>query len=220
MTQAPRQAPRQELHLFFTRKGKAGVILYRAAAELYRLIGWDVARGRFTPGQWLRRRVYEDACALSPDGRHFVYGAQDRGGAFMAISHPPFFSAIAHFADVPIREVGGFFRDSRTVSLCHLARGGGPRDLECGLRLDPDPEPWAHRRSPGDWMRMPEPEVARIREGLEERRGAPARLRRQYHCDGPRLYDVGKDTPVLDCAEMAFAPMVPPYAALGQEGAR
>ncbi|WP_139212317.1 hypothetical protein [Jannaschia pohangensis] len=50
------------------------------------MLQWDLKNDSFKAGQWLRGRVHERHCDLSPDGRHLIaallkYGGPDRWGA-------------------------------------------------------------------------------------------------------------------------------------------
>jgi hypothetical protein len=43
----------------------------------------DRGRGEFKLGQWLRGRIYERRCDLSPDGKHFFFSACQFIGALV-----------------------------------------------------------------------------------------------------------------------------------------
>lgn len=60
------------------------------------MIRWQTDNDTFEPGQWLRGRVYERRCDISPDGTQFVYFAHKmhRGFAFTALCAPPNFTAM------------------------------------------------------------------------------------------------------------------------------
>ncbi len=58
---------------------------------------WDRTRDEFKMGQWLKGRLYERQCDLSPDGKYLLYFAGQAGYSWSAISHAPFLKAIAIF---------------------------------------------------------------------------------------------------------------------------
>jgi hypothetical protein len=71
-------------------------------------VGWDTLRDQFTLGQWLKGRIFERRCDLSPDGKHFIYLAfqwnkkGNRHGSWTAISMAPYLKAIGFW------DAGGF----------------------------------------------------------------------------------------------------------------
>lgn len=62
---------------------------------------WDVATDTYEPGSWLRGTIYPQRCDLSPDGRWLVAFVLKQsadwaaGGAYVAISRPPWLTALA-----------------------------------------------------------------------------------------------------------------------------
>lgn len=77
------------------------VLLRRGPSKWVLMIRWDLVTDDFEAGQWLKARVYEAQCDLSPDGRLFAYRANDGqyqkeiGGVYDVISRPPYFTALA-----------------------------------------------------------------------------------------------------------------------------
>jgi len=141
-----------------------GVVLRRGPSAWTQLIGWDRERDRFTPGQWLRARVYARRADLSPDGRLFVYIAARHGGpaadpavgsAWTAISRPPWFTALALWPNLGSWYGGGVFRGPRSLSLdvpCSLA--AQPRLPPRRLRIDrvgAATSPWEQRLLRDGW---------------------------------------------------------------------
>lgn len=57
---------------------------------------WDRIRDEFNMGQWLKGRLYERQCDLSPDGKYLLYFARKAGNAWSAISLAPYLKAIAN----------------------------------------------------------------------------------------------------------------------------
>jgi hypothetical protein len=79
-------------------------VLRRGPSAWSSLGRWDVARGVYEPGAWMRATIYPQRCDLSPDGRWLCYftlkaGARWRVGAtYIAISRLPWATALAAWA--------------------------------------------------------------------------------------------------------------------------
>ena len=103
------------LHVIFAREANVGVVIRRGPSKQTRLILWNTSTDEFVPGQWIKGRVYERRCDLSPDGKLFVYFALDghwkgpTGGAFTAVSRPPYFTAIGLWPQGHTWQGGGLF---------------------------------------------------------------------------------------------------------------
>ncbi len=152
-------APEIRLHLFFATENASAVILLRKAKKLYRLIAWDRDTDKFIYGQWLKKEMYPDACALSPDGQHFLFTVVSQHPdaaafpSFTAISTPPYFTAHMLFLntygygptflsndlvllrDTQARDAFGTYKNVRQA-----IQGQVTKDCKTGLRL-PNGEP-------------------------------------------------------------------------------
>ncbi len=62
--------------------------------------GWNRQDDTISVGQWLKGRIYEDRCDLSPDGKYFLYfamngkGATETKGEWTGLSFAPYLKAI------------------------------------------------------------------------------------------------------------------------------
>ncbi len=80
------------------------VLLRRGPSKWVLMVRWNLATDEFEPGQWLKARVYEYSGDLSPDGRLFVYQAndgryqQENGAVYSVVCRPPYFTALAFWA--------------------------------------------------------------------------------------------------------------------------
>src|SRR5438067_8008216 len=92
------------LHVYLAQHAPVGVVLRRGPAAWARLSLWRTDSDTFEHGQWLHGRVYERRCDVSADGSLFVAfirasAARPRAGGqadtWLAISRPPYFSALA-----------------------------------------------------------------------------------------------------------------------------
>jgi hypothetical protein len=106
------------LHVLLARDGHTGLVLRRGPAREVAAIGWNRDKDTFALGQWLRGRIYERRCDLSPDGKHLIYFAMNghwgsrAKGAWTAISRAPYLTAIALFAKGDCWHGGGLFVDA------------------------------------------------------------------------------------------------------------
>src|SRR5947209_12822707 len=88
------------LHVLLAREAPYGVVIRRGPSRQVCTVGWDRQTDRFAVGQWLKGRIYERRCDLSPDGRFLLYFAMngrwhsEAKGAWTAISRAPYLKAI------------------------------------------------------------------------------------------------------------------------------
>ena len=111
------------LYTLIAPKSSNAVLLRRGPSDHVRMISWDLKTDNFTPGQWLKHRVYERRCDLSPDGRYFIYFAADYAktpGTYSAVSKPPFFTALSLWFKGDAWGGGGLFsHNGRRINLNH-----------------------------------------------------------------------------------------------------
>jgi len=120
------------LTVLLARDAPLGVVLRRGPSAWSRLSLWHTDTDRFEHGQWLRGRVYERRCDLSPDGALFAYfvrktKATAPADSWLAISRPPYFTALALWFVGGTYATGGYFVDART-----LWQGYGPAAPDLG----------------------------------------------------------------------------------------
>jgi hypothetical protein len=123
-------ARRRPLFVLLARDRPVAVILRRGPSDWFHVISWDTARDRFEHGAWLRGRIYEDRCDLSPDGElllAFVMQGRKSGSstthAWSAVSRPPWLHALALWPQGTTYGGGGRFTGKRSLVL----RSGAPR---------------------------------------------------------------------------------------------
>lgn len=111
------------LHVILARNGKTGIVIRRGPSREVALIGWDRRSDQFHLGQWLRGRIYERRCDLSPDGKHFIYFAMNgrwqsaSKGSWSAISRAPYLTALSFFPKGDCWHGGGLFPSDKTYWL-------------------------------------------------------------------------------------------------------
>lgn len=165
-----------------------GVIFRRGPSGQVLLIKWNLERDTFEHGQWLKGRVYERRCDLSPDGELLLYFASDQRRAmssWTAISRPPYFTALTLWPKNNTYGGGGVFLSRTKVLLdrqeweqSQIAEGFSiPNWLNVGLLgrrggwEDFDPSsPWSLRLQRDGWRLIQRPT------GTKDEFGAKMRL--------------------------------------------
>lgn len=110
------------LHVLLARDTPYGLILRRGPAKQVCTIGWNRTNDTFQVGQWLRGRIYEERCDLSPDGRYLLYFAlngrwsSETKGSYTAISRAPYLKALSLYPQGDTWGGGGVFLDSKTFT--------------------------------------------------------------------------------------------------------
>jgi hypothetical protein len=114
-------APR--IHVLMARKAPLALVIRRGPSKQVATLLWDRTRDRFKLGQWLKGRMYERRCDLSPDGRYFLYFAMngkwdsEARGAWSAISRVPYLKALALFPKGDCWHGGGLWTGNRSYWL-------------------------------------------------------------------------------------------------------
>ena len=131
------------VHIILAREADTAVVIRRGPSKAVCTMLWDRRKDAFTMGQWLRGRIYERRCDLSPDGRHFIYFAMngrwdgDMKGSWTAISRAPYLKAIGLWAKGDCWAGGGLFLDNRNYWL-NAGYGMDQRLLPGQLRHKPE----------------------------------------------------------------------------------
>ena len=125
------------LYVILARDAPTGVIFRRGPSKRVLLISWNLETDTFVPGQWLKGRVYEDRCDVSPGGDLLLYFAADPRRpyyAWTAISRPPYLTALALWPQTDTRLGGGLFENQTSIALDHP---GIDSELADGFTLPP-----------------------------------------------------------------------------------
>lgn len=103
------------LHVLLARDAKIGLVIRRGPSKSVCTVLWNRDRDTFKLGQWMRGRIYERRCDLSPNGKHLIYFAMngrwesETKGAWTAISRVPYLKAVNLFAKGDCWHGGGLF---------------------------------------------------------------------------------------------------------------
>jgi hypothetical protein len=151
-----RQSPAR-LFVYLARDAPLGVVLRRGPSAWARLSLWHTDTDSFDHGQWMRARVYERRCDISADASLFVAFvggssgpaiAGEQAGTWLALSRPPWFTALAVWFVGSTWCAGGFFPNPRALWIGDTSapdRGALPDWLEQSGR----PPPYIERS--GEW---------------------------------------------------------------------
>lgn len=116
--------PQVRLYAILARSAPFGVVFRRGPSKNVRLLGWNTLDDTFEPGQWLKGRIYERRCDLSPTGDLLVYfAAKNRAPIYSwsAVSRPPFLTALAMWQKNDAWGGGGRFVSRTRLELNHYA---------------------------------------------------------------------------------------------------
>jgi hypothetical protein len=103
------------LHVLLASEAKVGLVIRRGPSKSVCTVLWDRERDTFRLGQWMRGRIYERRCDLSPNGTRFIYFAMtgrwqsETKGSWTAISRVPYLKAMSLFANGSCWHGGGLF---------------------------------------------------------------------------------------------------------------
>lgn len=116
-----RFAPR--IHVLLARDARTGLVIRRGPSNSVATMLWDRKRDVFHMGQWLKGRIYERRCDLSPNGKFLIYFAMNgrwtspSTGSWSAISHAPYLKAVAFFPKGDCWHGGGLWTGKNTYWL-------------------------------------------------------------------------------------------------------
>jgi hypothetical protein len=132
------------LYALIARERRVGVIFRRGPSNQVRLIRWTLGDDRFEPGQWLKARVHEQRCDLSPAGEFLCYFVTSYRNPYRtcatisrptwtAISRPPYFTALALWPKGDSWGGGGLFASKIRLRLNHRPEPYHPNTEEMAL---------------------------------------------------------------------------------------
>jgi len=111
------------LYVIPARNEPVALILRRGPSDWYHLIQWETRRDVFTHGAWIRGRIYEERCDLSPDGKLFIYFVRATPSdpsythAWTAVSRVPWLFALTLWPQGTTYFGGGTFVENRIITL-------------------------------------------------------------------------------------------------------
>lgn len=125
------------VYCLLARAARRAVVFRRGPTKRVALLTWDLTTDAVVEGQWLKGRIYERRCDLSPDGQLLLYFAatyRQPYRSWSAISRPPYLTALALWPKGNGWGGGGQFAAADRVRLNHRK---GEMRLAAGHALPP-----------------------------------------------------------------------------------
>lgn len=127
------------LHVLIARDAPTALVIRRGPAKEVCTFSWDRKNDLVTLAQWMRGRIYERRCDLSPDGRHWIYFAMngrwssESKGSWTAVACAPWLKAKVFLPKGDCWQGGGLFLDNENYWVngagCHLRSESKARGL-------------------------------------------------------------------------------------------
>jgi len=114
--------PSTRLSVLLARDAPIGVVFRRGPSRSVLLVRWRTDTDTFEEGQWLRGRIYENRCDLSPSGQRLIYFAASWKKPYQswtAVSKPPWLTALLLWPKGDAWGGGGHFQGESTIALNH-----------------------------------------------------------------------------------------------------
>jgi hypothetical protein len=119
-------------------------VIRRGPSDWSHVGRWDVERGVYEPGSWIKANLYPQRADLSPDGRWLCYftlkgpGSWPAGWTYLAVSRLPWLTALAAWGTCGTWTRGAHFVADRGVQELGVPDAGtvGPLSKRFGLALN------------------------------------------------------------------------------------
>lgn len=153
------------LYAILARSAPVAVVFRRGPSKQVLLVSWRTDADEFREGQWLKARVYERRCDLSPSGERLIYFAASYRrpySTWTAVSRPPFFKALALWPKGDAWGGGGLFAGESEIHLNHRPE---QTELAEGFRLPPHVRVRPLGEHAGRGEDYPIEDIRRVRDG-------------------------------------------------------
>jgi len=137
------------LYFIVAREAPIAAVLRRGPTRQVELLTWNLETNELTAGQWLKGRIYERRCDLSPSGEYLIYFAakyETELRTWTAVSRPPYLTALALWPKGDAWGGGGLFDKERRIRLNHRP---DEMKMKKGFRLRPSMEVVPFGERPG-----------------------------------------------------------------------
>jgi hypothetical protein len=165
------------LFVYLARSTPVGVVLRRGPSDWVRLSLWHTDTDQFEHGQWMRARVFERRSDLSDDGSLFVAFVRGSAGPSqgnadtgVALSRPPWFTALALWFVGGTWYTGGYFPDRYRLWIGWDSPQPDQGRLPNWLRMDSERPPYIDGTN--DWTDRTAWMNRLLRDGWTRRAGA------------------------------------------------
>jgi hypothetical protein len=118
--------PACRLYVIQARDGRSAVVFRRGPTQQVLVLRWWLGSDKIEPGQWLKGRIYERRCDLSPDGDLLIYFAAKWNTpmqTWTAVSRTPYLTALALWSKGDAWGGGGVFMAPKAIGLNHREVG-------------------------------------------------------------------------------------------------
>lgn len=121
-------------------KAGAGAVVASFSGKHSRMYSWNLDSDTFVPGQFVKARVR--VLDISPNGKFVAYYAEafhDPAQAWIAISKPPYFTALGFFPHHHIVQMHAYFEEDGTFHYNTAGQTNAtiPRELWPRIRVTP-----------------------------------------------------------------------------------
>jgi hypothetical protein len=131
------------LFVIVARDAPLAVVLRRGPSSWFHVIRWDMQRDAFEHGAWIRGRIYEPKCDLSPDGElllAFVHQGRrlttSYSDSWTAVSRAPWLHALALWPQGTTYGGGGRFTGKRDLTIRYgVPIAAHPDHPDAGLKV-------------------------------------------------------------------------------------
>lgn len=92
--------PAPRLHAYLRPGSPTALVIRQGPSTTFCTIGWDLARDRFTVGQWVKHKLYPERGDLSPDGKWHIYFAlngrwsSETKGSWTGLARVPYLKCV------------------------------------------------------------------------------------------------------------------------------
>jgi hypothetical protein len=111
------------IYAILARDGRSAVVFRRGPSRQVLVLRWWLDDDRIETGQWLKGRIYERRCDLSPDGDLLIYFAakwETPMSTWTVVSRTPYLTALALWPKGDAWGGGGVFMGPKTIGINHL----------------------------------------------------------------------------------------------------
>ncbi len=148
-----KKRPSARIHAIVARNARTAVVFRRGPSKQVLCLTWDLKRDTLEAGQWLKGRIYERRCDLSPDGSRLVYFAANFRVpvySWSAVSRPPWLTAEYFYPKGDCWGGGGLFESNSVLRLNHAVEAVPLKQIENGRRI-----PNYMRSGASMWTKLP-----------------------------------------------------------------
>lgn len=88
------------LYVVWRRESPHAVVLRQGPSKVFCSIGWQLAKDKFTVGQWVKHKLYPERCDISRDGKSWIYFALngdwsgETKGAWTGLAKVPYMKCV------------------------------------------------------------------------------------------------------------------------------